>query len=413
VRAAAVALAAFAALASTTACSLWVDDQLTRDAAKLGFHGAEGEGEGAGEGEGGAGGEGEGEGATDPACEDNERLVIVTSDPTNPLLVYKLVPGGLVAVSPTGFTAPDGALVTEAGDSAANLAGATFDVATASFFLVDNTRYYAVDAHSLKQSDVRTPEKVVNAGFPSFHGVTATARYVIGAGNGLLGLDRQGAVASAPDALQSSDSFHGAITFSKDGVTYVAGNSEHGYQVLASSTADGTPTPSAGADDDTRFADFGGAQARRGLAFDAATGSLLLGNDKNVIVPLASSAFALPAASTDYVLPKGNFVDALAARSGKGYVADESGDFFEIDLSKSPPTTIEVSSWNPTQVSAIPEAIVVGCKRAVVALGGFGGPTIVSYDKDTLAPYGGGPEVHSIVGALIVNKTDLALTGDN
>ena len=394
---------------STSSCWLWVDGELTKASSKLAGV-AEGEGEGAHGGEG----EGEGDGANDPACEDRERLLVVTSDPTNPLLVYKLVPGGLVSIAPTGFTAPDGALLTEAGDSAGNIEGVAFDAANATLFLVDNDRYYAVDAHTLTQIDVRTPEKAVaDPGFPSFNGVAVTSRYIIGAGNGLIGLDRQGGVGTAPIALESSGSFHGAIAFSSSNVFYVAGNSEHGYQVLSASSSDAQPAPSNGTNDDTRFGEFGGAQARRGLAFDAVTGSLLLGNDTGVIIPKLANGFSLPDAAADWPLPHGLFVDALGARGGKGFVANESGDVYEIDLSQTPPTTIEVSSWNPQQTSAIPQQIVVGCKRAIVALGGFGGPTIVSYDKDTLAPFGGGPEVHSIIDALIVSKTDLGLTGDN
>ena len=397
-------------LLALNGCSLYVDGQL-RDASKaIGDGAGEGEGEGqGGEGEGAAG-EGEGD---DPACEDRERLVVVTSDPESPLQVYKLVAGGLVPLSPTGFVPPDGKLVKENGtDLADTVQGAVFSKDDGRIFLVDGNRYYSVDASTLVQVAVRTPETAVLANsFPSFHGVAVTARYVIGAGNGLLGLDRQGGVADPPVALQSAGSFHSAIAFAKDSVTYVAANSERGYQVLETVDPAGQPSAASGADDDTRFGNFGGAQSRRGLAFDSVTGSLLLGDDDGVIVP-KSPGFALPPATDDYVLPHGSFVTALGARGGKGYVANESGDVYEVDLTTTPATTVEVSSWDTIATAGIPQPFVVGCKRAFLVVGGFGGPTIFAYDRDTLAPSGGGPEVHNIIDAFLVNKADLALVGD-
>ncbi len=390
-------------------CSLWVDGELTAASSKIGDGG-----EGEGEGEGGGEGEGEGEGDTDPACEDRERLVVVTKDPEDPLHVYRLVAGGIVPLAPTGFVPPDGALVDENGDSAANIEGAAFekDAAGTLFFLVDSSRFYAVDPSTLLQLEVRTPEKAVRAtGFSSINGVTATPRFVIAAGlSGLAGLDRQGAVASGTVDL-GSGGFHSAVTFKNAGVTFVAANSESGYQVLATADENGQPAAAAGADDDTRFGSFGGSQARRGLAYDAVTGSLLLGDDDSVIVPKAPG-FALPPATSDYALPSGSFVSALGARGGKGYVATESGDVFEIDLAQDPPQTVEVSSWDTLTTAGIPQQVLVGCKRVVLVVGGFGGPTIFQYARDTLEPFGGGPEVHDIIDALLVDKADLALAGD-
>ncbi|HEY4219885.1 MAG TPA: hypothetical protein VGO62_01050, partial [Myxococcota bacterium] len=147
--------------------------------------------------------------------------------------------------------------------------------------------------------------------------------------------------------------------------------------------------------------------------FDGSTGSLLLGNEDTVIVPKASSGFSLPPVADDYVLPHGSFVNALAGRAGKGYVATESsGDVFAVDLSTVPPTTIGAAHWDTQATSGNTQQLVVGCKRVILAVGGGGGPTLFNFDRDTLEAFGGGPQVHGIIDAILVDKADLALVGD-
>jgi len=369
-----------AVLPLSAGCSLYIQDVLDQAANNVV---AEGEGE-ASEGEGevaegeGEVAEGEGEGEVidddDPACEENERLVIVRDDSVDVLQVYDLAPGRFVRHFPEGNA---GNVNLENDDPAV---GNGFGVDA--FALGTAGRLYLTGGSFLYQIDTATLTQENIAAKPQMRiGDTATTVQVTGTNIVIAGSNIQQVVEGAgvgvvPTVFNGpNDNYHRSVKFSVAGEDFVAINSRFGYVVL-SSTGANLPTPTVVYDEDfaeNRFHEYvGGNFQPRGIAFDATTRNLLLADIGRVIVVNHATGFSIGDPDDDagdFVLPPGSEtrrIQAIATRGGFAWILLDRGidNLMKLDLSQSPPVAADVTTVDTD--GGFGRSLTVGCRRIVV-----------------------------------------------
>lgn len=437
-RALKLSVLSFPTLVLLSGCVLYVDEQL----AGLGLAedlpgldggkgtGADGGGGGSGTDGGGGGGGTDGGGGgvgTDGGgggglgCEANERVVVLSGDGTEPVRYFKPIAGGLLRVLPSTYG--DGSMAAlenpRPDQTVDDIMG--FTLLGDRFFLVDSDTTYAVDTASLAQVDVRgAGDRVLfQTGFPGQTGVVGAGKWVLPAGNGIVAYDLDAPAAGpSADIANPNNYYHSAIRFSYGGVDYIAANHEDGYAVL---TVQGgvPPTSMVDVSDEAVFANLGGNQVRRGLAFDDQTGALLLGDENEVVVVYADEGFALGTGerwdvpNTDQFSAVG--VPAIAAGGGFAYVLTtrrNEQNLFKLDLSQRPPIIAFAGNWNSgDDTTSTVRWADLGCRRLVVGLR-TSGAAVRTYDLDDLAAIGNGPAVPDVREVMVVDKAALAIDGD-
>jgi hypothetical protein len=399
-------------------CSFFIGD-LLEDArvniAEGEGEGDEGEGEGA-EGEGeegeGEGAEGEGEGDDDPACEEQERLVIVRDDSVDVLQVFDLVPNRFVRRRPVDVV---GNVNLENDDAlAVNGFGVdSFALGTQGrLYLTGDSFLYQLDAATLSQESIAGKPQVRAGG--SVYSVQVVANNVVMAGTQLDLFAEGSPIGTVTTEITGpNDDYHRSVRFTVGAEDFVAVNGRFGYVVL-SSTAGAPPSPTVVYDEDfteNRFHEYGGGTFQpRGIAFDNTTRKLLLGDQGRVIVLEHASGFAIDPDDDagDFVLPNAaeSFVQAIATRGGFAWVLFErsSDNLMKLDLSQSPPVAVDIAT---VDTDSFGRSIAVGCTRVVVA--SFN--QLIAVDRNDLSPITT-LAITDLEHIAIVSRASLGLAGD-
>ncbi|MDP2344346.1 MAG: hypothetical protein Q8O67_25530 [Deltaproteobacteria bacterium] len=397
-------------------CSFYIGDLLEEARVNVAEGEGEGEGqEGEGEGEEGEGeGEGEeGEGETDPACEEEERLVIVRDDSVDVLQVFDLVPNRFVRRRPAGVV---GNVNLENDDGlAVNGFGVdSFALGTAGrLYLTGGSFLYQLDAATLTQESIAGKPQVRSGG--SAFTVQVVAGNVVMAGNQLDMFPEGAPIGTVTTEITGpNDDYHRSVRFTVGAEDFIAVNGRFGYVVL-SSTAGAPPSPTVVYDEDfteNRFHEYGGGTFHpRGIAFDNTTKKLLLGDEGRVIVLEHANGFAIDPAddSADFVLPNAaeSWVQAIATRGGFAWVLFErsADNLMKLDLSVSPPVAVDVAT---VDTDSFGRSITVGCKRVVVA--SFN--QIIAVDRNDLSPITS-LAITDLEHIAIFSRTALGLDGDD
>ena len=381
-----------------------------------GAEGEEGEGE-EGEGEEGEGNEGEGEAVNDndPACEEDERLLVARDDDgTDVFQVYDLLPGRFRRRTPNN----NGANVNLENDDPI-AAGNGFSVD--SFALGTEGRLYLTGGSFLYQLSASTLTQQNIAAKPQLRASSIYAVQVVGStivlsGDTIETIPEGPAVGERPvEVPGQASNYHRSVKFSVDGEDFVAINGEYGYVVL-SSVAGAPPTTTVVYDEDfteVRFHSYGGGTfTPRGIAFDTTTRQLLLGDLGRVIVLDYDSGFSIGDPNDDagdFVLPNDSDapVQAIATRGGFAFVLFERGNdnLLKLDLSQSPPVAVAVAT---VATSSFGRDIAVGCRRVVVAAQN----DLIAVSRDDLSPVATNAP-GSLGHIAIVKKSALGLAGDD
>jgi hypothetical protein len=411
-------LVLLAVLAALPGCSLYIDGELRKAQALVN----EGEGEGDGrEGEGeGEEGEGEGEIAegegeiddTDPACEAEERLLVVRADSTDVMRVYDLAEGGMRRRFPQGVTTN---LNLDNDDPVAGDQGFELNhVAIGSddrLFMIGDRFLYQLEASTLTQQEIGGRTQLVLESFASVDHVEVLNNFILPIGPDIKVLAQDAEVGATASVLHDGDEYLGTTTFSTADGKFVAASAEYGYVVVG---AFGDAPPEVVTSVDTEFDTariHGFSRTPKGIAFDASTQQLLLGDLSRVIVMRAADNFQMPAsADGDYILPGDNDsidVAGIAARGGFAWLLlrRSNDNLVKLDLSTSPPRAVDIAT---VDVSSFGSSIVVGCQRVFIA----NYEKVVAVSRDTLATVGTLP-LTSVARIRLVQRSALGLVGDD
>jgi hypothetical protein len=399
------------ALALLPGCSLYVNDVLA--AAEADVVGDEGEGEGEGnEGEGeGEGGEGEGEN-TDPACEADERLIVLRDEEVDAVQVYALDNGGFVRRRPAGTNANVN-LDNDDQNAQNNGYGAT-GVALGGddkLFVVGSRFLYQLDRGTLDQEPIAGRTQLTLEAFGSASHVEVIGDTVLTFGINVRSFPVNANAGAASVEFHTGDDYLGSTRFRIGTTDFVAASAEYGYVVIGAEDGE-APTVRAFLDtefDTDRIHSFGSGLPRKGIAFDPATRKLLLGDFGRVIVMSADNNFLFPEDDDgDFVLLDGGTSDvtAIAARGGFAWVLLRRGtdNLIKLDLSQSPPRSVAIGT---VDTSSFGRDLAVGCRRVFAS----GSDNVVAADRDTLRPAGQIPVRPS--GMRLVKREDLGLEGDD
>ncbi len=400
-------------------CSFYIGDLLEEARANIAS-------EGEGEGDGGEGdtGEGEGEGEIDdddPACEAEERLLVVRDDRAggglDALQVYDLQPGSFRRRFAEGNDL-NVDLVNDDDNAETNGYGAS-SVALGSddrLYVVGDRFLYQLRKSTLVQQDIDGGPMLTLAAFSSFTSMQLLGEHVLIAGTADL-LDRaeDAPVGSAPLVLSQHDTYGRSVAFNVDSTGFVVVVGAFGYVLYTDTGAGGAPAvgPDIDVESDTaRIHSFGGVQAaQKGVAFDATTRSLLIGDLGRVIVAPESDGFdaSLGDGSGDLVIADAEQVSVLgiAARGGSAWVllGRSTNNLLKIDLNTSPPTILDQTT---VDTNGLVGSITVGCRRVVVA----GSAGIKSVARDDLSPTGN-LGVADVSEVRLVRRIQLGLAGDD
>lgn len=409
-----VPLSLLALLAVASGCTFYIGDELEKAQALI-----EGEGEGEGrEGEG-EGNEGEGEVAegegeiddNDPACEAEERLLVVRAESTDVLRVYDLAEGGMRRKYPEGVTTNvnldnDDAVAQQNGFELSHVALGSDN----RLFMIGDRFLFQLEASTLTQDNIVGRTQLVLESFASADHVETLNNYVVPIGPDIKVLAQDAAVGETASVLHDGDEYLSSTAFSAGDGHFVAASANYGYVVVG---AFGEAPPEVVAFVDTesdtdRIHSFFGTP--KGIAFDTSTQQLLLGDHSRVIVLRAADNFQLPANDdNDYILPGADDVDvaAIAARGGFAWlVLRRSVDnLVKLDLSTRPPRAVDIAT---VDVSSFGRNIAVGCRRVFV--GNY--EKIVAVDRDTLET-GATLPMTSAARIRLVQRSALGLEGDN
>jgi hypothetical protein len=405
-----------APLVSLVGCSMYVDDLLTIAEADVVESGESPGGDDAPDDPG----EGEGEGQDpdtvedddDPACEANERLLVVRDQEVDALRVYALDDGGLVRRFPTGTTAN---VNVDNDDTAAQSNGwGLTGVALGQdqyLYVVGDRFLYRFDSRDLTQQTLTGRVQVTLENFGQASFVEVIGDSVLTFGDNVRRLPQDAEVGAAAELLHQGDDYLGTTTFRIGTTHYVAASASYGYVVIAAEEG-GPPQVVQVVDtefDTERIHSFGSSVFRKGIAFDAATRTLLVGDQGRVIVVSAEGQFVLPTDDAgDYVLADGATPDVagIAARGGFAWVLLRRArdNIIKIDLSQRPPRGVALAT---VPVESFGRAIVAGCRRVFVV----GADRVVALDRETLAQSSSLP-IEDVENIRIVRRTELALAGD-
>jgi hypothetical protein len=218
-------------------------------------------------------------------------------------------------------------------------------------------------------------------------------------------------IGAVAELLHRGDDYLGTTAFSIGDISSVAASAEYGYVVLASDRG-GPPQVVQVHDtefDTDRIHSFGSGLPNKGIAFDPATRSLLLGDQGRVIVMRAEDNFVFPEDDAgDYVLPGGFAPDVrgIAARGGFAWVLLGRGtdNLVKLDLSQRPPRAVDIAT---VPVDSFARSITVGCRRVFIA--GF--DKVVAVDRDDLDA-AGTIAVRDTQHLRVVKKTVFGLADD-
>ena len=369
-----------------------------------------GEGEGEGEGEGKGEGEGEGEGER-PSCEEAERLVVVRDDRSDALQVYATV-GGFLRRRPTGVV---GDVVLDNDDPSARNNGygaSAFALGSDDrLYVVGDSFAYQLQRSTLTQQDIAGRTMALLQVFGSYDTVQVLGGRIVAGGADIRALVEDAAVGATFEPVYSGDTFLRSTAFSLDGTDYAAFSADHGWVVL-SSTGGAAPTSTfVDTEFDTdRIHDFGDGFTPKGIAFDATTRQLLVGDQGRVLVARPEDGFALPDVAGDFVLADGGTPDvvAVAAQGGVAWVLLKRGrdNLITLDLTTSPPTARALLTV--PGVDNFGRAIAVGCRRVFIA----SYDRVVAVDRETLSS----PatlSVRDVKQVTVVSRAALGLQGDD
>jgi hypothetical protein len=414
----------FALAAALPGCTLFLQDELDKVAATIGEEGEGEEGEGEegegeeGEGEEGEGeaGEGEGEGDDDdPACELEERLVVVRDGGslTDVLQVYALEPGRFLRVRPEGVA---GNLNLENSDNPDAPGITAFALGTNNrMYLTGGEFIYSIDRTDFSQKELAGRGALRIGSFARANTMHAVSGTLFAIGDTTYKIAEAAGVGETPAEVRLPDDYRrsAAFTITSGGrrEDFIAMIGDAGYAVISS--VDGAdPVPTVTYDEDinpVRFNEYGGGSfLPRGIAFDSTTKKLLLGDFGRVVVIEAATGFAISPPESDFVFPGDTDAEvvAIAARGGSAWVLLGRGfeNLFRLDLSTSPPEATQIAT---VDVSSFGRSLVAGCRRLVVS--DF--QTVFALDRETLAPITQLtiPDVEQIS---IVKRADLGLAGD-
>ncbi len=397
-------LSAVSALALVSGCSIYVNDVLNAaddDIVGLGNEGEEGEGEGE-----------EGEGEDDPACEAEERLIVLRDESTDSVQVYALDNGGMVRRRPEGTNAnvnldndDQNAQNNGYGAAGAALGG------DGKLFVVGDRFLYQLDSATLDQETITGRTQLTLETFGSANHVEVLGNTILTFGINVRSIAVDADAGATSDEFHTGDDYLATTRFKIGSTDFVAASAEYGYVVIGAEEGE-PPTVRAFLDtefDTDRIHSYGSGLPRKGIAYDPATRKLLLGDQGRVIVMSADNNFLFPDDDAgDFALAE-DFppdVAAIAARGGFAWVLLRRGrdNLIKLDLSQSPPRSVAIGTV-PTE--SFGRDIVVGCRRVFVT--SF--DKVASVNRDTLAAAGQIPVRPE--GIRLVKRADLGLAGDD
>jgi hypothetical protein len=278
-------------------------------------------------------------------------------------------------------------------------------------YVVGDRFLYQFERSTLTQQDITGRTQVTLESFGTMKHVEVLGGQILTFGINVRAIPENPEVGATSEVLHQGDDYLGTTSFSIGTIRYVAASAEYGYVVIASDNG-GPPQVVAVHDtefDTDRIHSFGSGLPNKGIAFDAATRKLLLGDQGRVIVMRADDNFVFPEdAAGDYVLP-GDFgpdVRGIAARGGFAWVLFGRGtdNLVKLDLSQSPPRAVGITT---VPVDTFARTIAVGCRRVFVA--GF--DKVVAVDRNTLDA-AGTLATRDTEHLRVVKKTELGLAGD-
>ena len=392
------------ALAALCGCSFYVNTELEALTPS--------EGEGEGEDEEGEEGEGEGEGEEDdddPACEADERLLVVRDDSTtsgaDALQIYTLANGAFARRFPEGN---NGNVNVENDDSNAY---SISDVAIGTdnrLYLVGSSSLYQFNRSTLTQETITGRQQLILESFGSANQVEVVNGRILTFGDNIRSLN-EGADAGAIAAeFHTGDDYLGTTTFSIGTTKYVAASAHYGFVVIG---AEGDNPPGVvgfhdGEFDDGRINSFGSGHPPKGIAFDTLTRKLLLGGNGRVIV--IGDDFVLPETDEGDFLVANSTSDvaAIAARGGFAFVLLRRGtdNLIKLDLSQSPPRAVGIAT---VQTDSFGRGLAIGCRRVFA----IGPDRVVAVRRDTMAA-AGNLALRGVERVRVVKKQDLGLAGE-
>jgi hypothetical protein len=405
-------------LAASSACTLYINDELEKAQALVDDRAGEGEGEGnEGEGETGEGegeiAEGEGEiDDNDPACEAEERLLVVRADSTDVMRIYDLDEGGMRRRFPQGVNTNlnldnDDTVAGQNGYELSHVALGSDD----RMYMIGDRFLYQLEASTLTQQNIVGRTQLVLDSFGSYDHLEVLNNYILPIGGEIRILAQDAEVGATSTVLHDGDDYLGTTSFSTGDGKFVAVSAEYGY-VVVGAFGDAPPEVVATVDTESDTARIHGfSRTPKGIAFDSSTQKLLLGDLSRVIVMRAADNFQMPeSADGDYILPgDSDSVDVagIAARGGFAWLLLRRGvdNLVKLDLSTSPPRAVDIAT---VDVGGFGRSIVVGCQRVFV--GSF--DKVVAVNRNTLEAAGTLP-LTSVARLRLVQRSALALEGDN
>ena len=227
-----------APLASLVGCSVSVNDLLTTAEANV----VESDESPGGDDEPDTPGEGEGEGQDpedvdddgDPACEANERLLVVRDQEVDALRVYALDDGGLLRRFPAGTTAN---VNVDNDDAAAQSNGwGLTGVALGQdqdLYVVGDRFLYRFDSRDLTQQTLTGRVQVTLESFGQASFVEVIGDSVLTFGDNVRRLPQDAEVGAAAELLHQGDDYLGTTTFRIGTTHYAAASASYGYVVIA------------------------------------------------------------------------------------------------------------------------------------------------------------------------------------
>ncbi len=388
-------------------CTFIIQPILAEAEARLG-EGSGGEGEG--EGEGGEG-EGEGENDDDPACEAQERLIVVRDDEVDVVRIYALNDGGLRRRFPDRVDVNVNLNNDDPNASSNGYGGTHAVVGTEDRLYVVGDRFlYQLRASTLNQQTIGGRPMVTLDAFSSYRGVEMLNDVIVLVGPDIATLPQSPAVGETAVTLHDGDDYLSSTSFSIGPDRYVAVSAEYGYVVVAS-FAGGPPEVVANVDvesDTARIHKFFGTP--KGIAFDPATQQLLLGDHARVITLKAPNFIYDPTDdSGDFVLAGGGEIDvaAIAARGGFAWVMLRRGtnNLIKLDLSRSPPVAVALTT---VENGGFGRDISLGCRRVFLTSQN----KVTAVDKDDLGA-AGNLAINDVQRIRVVSRRALGLEGDD